>query len=130
MARREHMTNQPSAQELLEAVRDFLEQRVLPEVSEHTAFHTRVAVNALGIVARELAVGGTAEEEERARLTRLVGYEGTRDALDRELCRRIRAGEIGTELALLRAHLERTASDRVMIDQPDYAGRARNAPAG
>jgi len=38
--------------ELVTAVRDFLEQRAMPELKGHTAFHARVAANALGIVAR------------------------------------------------------------------------------
>jgi hypothetical protein len=119
------MSDQPSIRELVEAVRDFLERDALPELKDRTAFHGRVAVNALGIVTRELELGGRAGEGERMRLAQLLGYEGPREPLNRELCRRIRSGEIGIETPGLRAHLERTTCDSVAIDQPNYAGLKR-----
>ncbi len=47
----------PTASELLEAVREFLTGQVMPATSGQVAFHTRVAANVLGIVARELELG-------------------------------------------------------------------------
>ena len=48
--------------ELLEAVRQFLRQEVLPELDGFKAYNTRVAANALGIVAKEMQLGaGLAE---------------------------------------------------------------------
>lgn len=47
----------PTASELLEAVREFLTGQVMPASSGQLAFHTRVAANVLGIVARELELG-------------------------------------------------------------------------
>jgi hypothetical protein len=47
----------PSAAALIEAVREFLEGDVLPAVEGRVQFHTRVAVNVLGMVERELALG-------------------------------------------------------------------------
>src|SRR6185295_15711426 len=58
------MMDQPSMLELVTAVRDFIEQRAMPELKGHTAFHALVAANALGIVARELADGARTGEEE------------------------------------------------------------------
>ena len=54
--------------ELVEAVRDFLEQKAMPELKGHTAFHARVAANALAIVARELEQGRNRRRTKRARL--------------------------------------------------------------
>jgi aminoglycoside phosphotransferase (APT) family kinase protein len=47
----------PTARELLEAVREFLTDRVMPSTSGQLSFHARVAANAVAIVERELAMG-------------------------------------------------------------------------
>ena len=47
----------PTASELLEAVREFLQDAVLPQTSGQLSFHARVAANAVAIVLRELAIG-------------------------------------------------------------------------
>ena len=62
------MMDQPSIRELVDAVRDFIEKRAMPELKGHTAFHARVAANALGIVSRQLEQGPHADAEEHARL--------------------------------------------------------------
>jgi len=116
--------DQPTMRELVEAVREFLETRVMPELKGHTAFHGRVAANALAIVSRELEQGGRAAHEEIARLKPLLGRDGTLDELNRELCRRIRTGEFTLETPALSEHLEQTTRDKVAIDQPGYSGLA------
>jgi hypothetical protein len=114
--------DQPSIFELVEAVRDFIEKRAMPELKGHTAFHARVAANALGIVARELSQGPASLAEERQRLAALLGHDGTTEELNRELCKRIRDGAMSLETPGLAAHLERTTRDKVEIDQPNYSG--------
>jgi aminoglycoside phosphotransferase (APT) family kinase protein len=47
----------PTASELLDAVRQFLTQQVMPATGGQLAFHARVAANVLGIVAREVELG-------------------------------------------------------------------------
>jgi aminoglycoside phosphotransferase (APT) family kinase protein len=47
----------PTARELLEAVRELLTDRVMPQTSGQLSFHARVAANAVAIVERELALG-------------------------------------------------------------------------
>jgi len=111
--------------ELVTAVRDFLEQRAMPELKGHTAFHARVAANALGIVARELEQGEAAGTEERQRLVGLLGRDGTLAELNRELCARIRDGRVGLETPGLAEHLASTTRDKVAIDQPGYSGLKR-----
>ena len=108
--------------ELVDAVRAFLEQRAMPELKGHTAFHARVAANALGIVARELKNGPEAARAEMERLKALLGHEGTLEELNRELCAAIRDGRLGLETQGLAEHLERTVRDKVAIDQPGYSG--------
>ena len=119
------MMDQPSMRELVEAVRDFIEQKAMPELKGHTAFHARVAANALSIVARELERGPKSAEDERTRLKALLGHDGSLDTLNRELCKRIRSGEFTLETQGLAQHLAITTREKVGIDQPGYAGLRR-----
>ena len=116
------MMDQPSILELVEAVRSFIETKAMPELKGHTAFHARVAANALGIVARELEQGPKAAETEHARLVTLLGRDGSLEDLNRELCKRIRSGALPITSAGLDQHLELTTLDKVAIDQPSYSG--------
>jgi hypothetical protein len=119
------MMDQPSMRELVEAVRDFIEQKAMPELKGHTAFHARVAANALSIVARELDMGPKSAEEERARLAALLGRDGGLDELNRELCKRIRSGAFDLNTPGLADHLAVTTREKVLIDQPGYSGLRR-----
>jgi hypothetical protein len=119
------MMDQPSMRELVEAVRDFIEQRAMAELKGHTAFHARVAANALSIVARELEMSAPSGEAERDRLKSLLGQDGSLLELNRELCRRIREGAIGLSSKGLAEHLTVTTRDKVAIDQPNYSGLKR-----
>jgi hypothetical protein len=116
------MMDQPSMRELVEAVRAFLEQKAMPELKGHTAFHARVAVNALAIVARQLEHGAETDAEELARLRTLLGQDGSLEELNRGLCGAIRAGDIDTASPELQQHLERVARTKIEIDQPSYSG--------
>lgn len=65
----------PTARELVEAVREFLGERVVPSTTGQLSFHARVATNVLGIVERELAMG----DAQRAR----AALSGRSSAADR-----------------------------------------------
>jgi hypothetical protein len=116
------MMDQPSALELVTAVREFIEKHAMPELQGRTAFHARVAANALAIVARELESGPQATEEEIAGLEALLNRRGSPDELNRELCRRIRSGDLPVDNPALSKHLTRTTLAKVAIDQPTYSG--------
>jgi hypothetical protein len=74
--------DRPTAQELAEAVREFLQGEILPTIDDHRLkFRTLVAINGLGIAEREL--WATAQHTEQAEL------EGAW-----ALARRIRAGDV------------------------------------
>ena len=75
------MTERPTAAELIVAVREFLERDVAPTVEGRVAFHTRVAVNALAIVARELEHGSEFAARERHRLGELLDADGSLEEL-------------------------------------------------
>ena len=119
------MMDQPSMRELVEAVRDFLEQKAMPELDGHTAFHARVAANALSIVIRELEQGPQSAKDELERLRKLLGYDGTLEEMNRDLCKRIRDGAFTPDTPGLAEHLTITTREKVAIDQPGYSGFRR-----
>ncbi len=117
------MSDRPSASELADAVREFLEAEVLPAAGDpRLRFRVLVAANALSILKRELELGDELIREEIALLRPLSGapLSGTlreqARALSAELSRRIRRGDVprGTLEALGRiAELKlRVASPR------------------
>jgi hypothetical protein len=116
------MMDQPSMRELVEAVREFLERKAMPELTGQNAFHARVAANALAIVARQLEKGAQAEAAELERLRALLGRDGTLEELNRVLCRAIREGDIDILSPQLQQHLEHIARAKIAIDQPNYSG--------
>jgi hypothetical protein len=116
------MMDQPSAAELVTAVREFIEKHAIPQLSGRTAFHGRVAANALAIVARELEQGPATLAAETESLRALLGEDGTPEALNRELCRRLREGRIDPLDPALARHLVASTLAKVAIDQPTYAG--------
>jgi hypothetical protein len=116
------MQDAPTKLEMIEAVKAFLEEKAMPELEGHTAFHARVAANVLGILTREYEQGPQNHTEERERLSLLLSSEGTLKELTQELCSRIKARELGLETPSLKDHLIKTTIQKVEIDQPKYSG--------
>jgi seryl-tRNA(Sec) selenium transferase len=123
------MMDKPTLAEIVTAVREFIETKAIPELTGHTAFHARVAANALAIAERELATGAATSQAELVRLKALLGRDGTLDQLNRALAARIASGDITLETPGLAAHLKATTLDKVAIDQPSYSG-FKSAAAG
>lgn len=99
--------DRPAPAELVEAVREFLEQEILPGLDDpRLRFRTLVAMNALGIAVRELSTedAGPNEVERRA------------------LAQQIRAGQVpeGT-LALLKKQV----AAKLRVASPRYLERYR-----
>ncbi|PKQ03779.1 MAG: hypothetical protein CVT72_14070 [Alphaproteobacteria bacterium HGW-Alphaproteobacteria-11] len=124
------MQDQPTAAELVEAVAEFIRNHAMPQLQGHTAFHARVAANALDIVKRELEIAPAANAGEEARLKALLDREGTLEDLNRELCARIESGAIGLETPGLTDHLWATTLTKLAIDQPNYSGYKRAVEEG
>ena len=118
-------SNRPTRDELLEAVVEFLEKRVMPKLDKHTAFHTRVAANVLNIVRRESEQGPRLDAEELARLKDLLGKNGALEDLNTELCTRIRKGDLDHRNPGLMEHLFLTTMGKVSVDQPIYSAYQR-----
>jgi hypothetical protein len=114
------LDERPTAAELIAAVAGFLEREVHPELAGRLAFHTKVAVNVLRIVERELLAGPGVEAEELARLRALTGADGDLATLNTVLAQRIRSGELSIEDEALRDHLTRSVLARLAIDNPRY----------
>ncbi|MGQ0823588.1 MAG: DUF6285 domain-containing protein [Actinomycetota bacterium] len=112
--------DRPTASELLYAVREFLERDVLTATEGRVQFHTRVAVNALGMVARELRDGARMAEAHRARAIALLEHDGTAADLERELAARIRDGSLDDRFDEVRAHVRATVRSKLQIANPDY----------
>ncbi|WP_431913141.1 DUF6285 domain-containing protein [Nonomuraea jabiensis] len=103
----------PTAAQLVAAVRDFLQSDVLPAVDGRVRFHTRVAINVLGMVEREIALGPSQADEHAARLAAL----GVAD--DAELAAAIREGRIEDDHALVSA-LEQAVRAKLAVANPAY----------
>ena len=112
---------EPTAKQLVEAVSGYLDKVAAPALEGHAAFHGKVAMNVLAIVARELELGPAAAIAEHARLTALLGHDGDLDTLRRRLCAEIGGGEANLTTPGLAEHLLATVADRVRIEQPSYA---------
>jgi hypothetical protein len=106
--------DRPSARELIEAVREYLERDVMTTTEGRVRFHARVAINVLAMVDRELAEGPAMVAEHRRRLDEL-GF-----ADDAELARAIRAGEVDDRWEdVFRAVFE-SVVEKVRVANPDY----------
>jgi hypothetical protein len=98
------MMDRPTAAELVEAVREFLERDVMAATEGRVQFHTRVAVNALAMVQRELeqGPGATTVDDERA------------------LAAEIRSGALDDPLDGVRAQVRASVWDKLLVANPAY----------
>jgi len=112
--------DRPNASELVAAVREFLERDVMTATEGRVQFHTRVAINVLNVVERELNLGPGLEPVERARAAAVLGRDGAAAALERELAAAIRAGVLDDRLEEVRAHVRATVREKLLIANPGY----------
>ena len=116
------MHDQPSVSELVQAVKNFVDNTAAPNLSGHAAFHARVASNVLATILRDLEARPDNDAAERTRLAALLRSGGDLETLNRELCDKIQSGEMNAETEGLIAHLKATAIAQVKVDQPKYSG--------
>lgn len=100
-------TGEPTNREMVQAVRDWLAEEVKPGAEGHAKFQVAVAMNALGIVMRDLDAGARAE--------------------DKALAVSLLSGAVTLFEPGLLAKLRRAVLDKCAIDSPKYAalGAAR-----
>src|ERR1700712_3978460 len=99
------MQDEPTPAELLKAVADFLRNDIAPEIKGHLAFKLRVAINALELVTRQLALEPGSDAEEAVRLSGLLGRRGSLNELNAVLAARIAGGEADLQTPGLAGHL-------------------------
>jgi hypothetical protein len=119
------MQDEPTPVELTKAVADFLRNDITPMVSGHNAFKLRVAINALDLVLRQLALEQGSDAAEAGRLTKLLGVEGSLLEQNRVLAEKIAKGEIDLATPGLPEHLWQTTMAKLAVDQPNYASYKR-----
>ena len=116
------MQDDPKPVEILSAVARFLKDTVAAETTGHTSFNARVAANALEMMRRQLELAPAAETAEHVRLKALLKSDGDLNALNSELCRRLKAGELNLQSPGLAEHLWETTLAKLSVDQPNYWG--------
>lgn len=104
----------PDAPGLVEAVREFLERDVLTSTEGRVQFHTRVAVNVLAMVERELREGAAQLAAHAA------GLEALGVADERELADAIRTGALDDRLDEVRSFIEATVQAKLEVANPRY----------
>ncbi|HEY1523258.1 MAG TPA: DUF6285 domain-containing protein [Solirubrobacteraceae bacterium] len=114
--------DQPDAQTLIEAVREFLAKEVEPQTEGRLRYHVKVAANVLAIVERELRLGEAQAAAHQDRLRRL----GFRD--DDDLAAAIRAGALDGRLAELEPELRAMVADKLAVARPGYGQPVNEAP--
>ena len=98
------MSERPTAQELAEAIEEFLTGEILPTLADaRVRFRMLVALNALGIVRRELE-----------------GLPDSDDADQRVLAGQIRAGDVPAGTL---ARVKSEVAERLRVDSPRYLDR-------
>jgi hypothetical protein len=119
------MQDEPTPEELIKAVADFLRNDIAPQISGHAAFKLRVSLNALDLVTRQLALEQGSDAAEAVRLSRLLAMQGSLGKLNRALADRIAKGEVDLHTPGLADHLWQTTMDKLAVDQPNYASYKR-----
>jgi aminoglycoside phosphotransferase (APT) family kinase protein len=106
----------PTAGELLEAVRLYIEHDVMGATDGRVRFHGRVAARALGIIEREIAAGSGPVEAHAARLAAL----GVAD--DGELAAAVRSGALDDRLVEVRDSVRASVLAKLQVANPAHIG--------
>jgi aminoglycoside phosphotransferase (APT) family kinase protein len=104
----------PSAVQLVEAVREYLEHGLPDDSAPGARFMARVARNALLMVERELQLGAVFTEAHHRRLAAL-GFDD-----DRSLAAAIRSGACDAEWTTVGHALAASARDQLLVANPSY----------
>lgn len=106
--------DRPNAVELVDIVAEFLRDEILEHVDGQLAFHVRVAINALGIVDRELRFGPDHAAAHSDRLAVLDCVDDT------ELAERIRSGHLDDRYAEVAQVVRALTWEKISVMNPKY----------
>ena len=110
----EGLHGRPSAEELLQAVREFLTEQVMPSTEGSLSFHARVASNVIAMVERELVLGPQQDQQRATSLSEFgVGSE-------RELAASIRSGGFSENRVALLELLADGVLSSLLVARPTY----------
>ena len=104
----------PTTVELVEALRTFLEEDVMPGTEGRLSFMARVAGNVSAMLERELVLGPAMEVEHRELLDRL-GRQS-----DRDLAEAVRAGQLDDRLDEVVALVRGDVVNKLSLWNPRY----------
>lgn len=113
----------PDAEILLQAAAEYLHNELLPTLSGYHAFQTRVTINVLNTVRRELEHGAAMDQDERERLVKLLKRDGSLAELNDMLVAQIGNGQIALDDAELRQHIRRSLEQALSINNPKWLSR-------
>lgn len=108
------LQGRPTAEELVEAVREYLREDVIEATEGRIRFHARVAANALAMVERELQGGPAAEDAHAAALLAL----GVED--EAGLAAAIRSGSLADRADEVEATVWASVLAKLAIANPDH----------
>ncbi|MGH7950082.1 MAG: DUF6285 domain-containing protein [Candidatus Binataceae bacterium] len=108
---------------LLEAAVKYLEEELMPTLSGYYRFQTRVTVNVLNTVRRELELCDSQAGAELERLTALLGRGGDVESLSRELAEKIRTGGVAIDDPQLRTHIRESLREALAVNNPKWLDR-------
>ncbi len=126
------MQDRPTSSELSDAVKEFLEQEILPTVTDaRLKFRLLVAMNALSMISREVSLEEGFLEAEFSSLKSLLGQDlpspesfsslkALTLELNSELSSRIRLGDVPENVF---AHLREVTKAKLAITNPAYLRR-------
>lgn len=112
------MSGYPSAADLIEAVRAFL-QEIEASLVGREAFHAKVAGNVLGIVERELRQGPDRVEAEA--LAGLLGRDAPLAELRAGVCAALREGQMSVDTPGLLDGLTTATLAKLAVDNPRFS---------
>ena len=104
----------PTAVELLESVREWIDRELIASTDGRLRFHARVASNVLAMVEREIELGPVQAAAHARRLAQL----GVAD--DAELAVAIRERRLDGRAEELRAVLAEAVADKLAVANPTY----------
>lgn len=104
----------PSARQLVESVREWMERDVLAATTGRVQFHTRVAINVLAMVERELELGTQQSRDHDERL-RSLGVGSVH-----ELAEAIRNGDLDQRLADVVDAVRADVIAKLAVANPNY----------
>ena len=119
----------PDTPALLQAAADYLEGELLPTLPDYHRFQTRVTVNLLRLVERELRLAPAQQQAEAARLRALTGREGSLDELNAALADDILVGNVTLTDHELRQHLRQTLRETLQIHHPAWTQDEAEPPS-